>query len=368
MARSPKLFLIPALPFLFLGLGHHAPMPLVPTSAQAAAGDEAAGHFRATDTNVHVYDLAGHVEIVPGSGRSVEVDAHFGGRDGSRLGVTTLTKDGTALVVRFPGDHIHWQDGRNHGNSTIDVNDDGTFGDNRGGWHWGGRHVRIDDRGDGLDAFADLRIAVPAGQQIDVHVGVGHATVTNVDGSLIVACAASGVTVNGAHGRLKIATGSGDIDAHDVDAEQVFETGSGDVRASGLSGSAIKVGTGSGDVQIERVETSTLKAQTGSGDMTLSGVTARDLVLGTGSGDVSIALLRRFERLKISTGSGGVHITAPSDLGAALRVTTGSGGIHSDFDLSDVRRERGELAGVVGDGHGDIFVETGSGEVTLARR
>ncbi len=357
MARVPKLlFLLPALPLFWLA----AP-------PAAAAGDIANGHFSATDTKVHVYDLAGHVELVPGTGRSVQVDARFGGRDGSRLGVATLTKDGTALVVTFPSDHIRALAGAEHSSSTIELNSDGTFRDHGGSWLLGGRRARIDDHPGGIEAWADLRISVPAGQQLDVHLGVGHATVTNVDGALAVTCAASNVTVNGARGSLHVATGSGDIEAHDVDGEQAFATGSGDLRASHLTGPAIKVGTGSGDVSVDRVESPRLKAETGSGDVTLAGVTASDLVLGTGSGDVSITLARRVDRLKIETGSGGVRITAPPDLGASVRVETGSGGIESDFPLTGVRRERGELAGVIGDGHGTIDVATGSGSVTLVR-
>ena len=367
MARfRESLLLIPALPFLFLGFGHRSPL-LVPPPA-AAAGDVAAGHFSLTDAKVHVYDLAGHVEVVAGSGSAVQVDATFGGRDASRLGIANVAHDGQALVVKFPSDHIRWVEHGDRSSTTVDVNGDGTFRDRDWTAGLGGHRVRIDGRPGGLDAWADLRIAVPRGQQIDVRVGVGHVTVTNVDGALSVGCSASDVSVNGAHGRLRVATGSGDIEARDVDGEQAFETGSGSLHASRLTGGAVKVGTGSGDVTVESVQATNLRAQTGSGELSMSGVSAPEVVLGTGSGDVSVQLLRRIDRLKVSTGSGGVRITAPPDLGAAIRVTTGSGGVESDFPLSGVQRGSGSFAAVVGDGRGDIFVTTGSGDVALIRR
>jgi len=363
MARSVRFHvLIPALPFLFLGLGHH---PL-PVAAAPAAADESAGHFSVIDARVHVYDLAGHVEVVPGSGAAVKVDATFGGRDGSQLGIANLTKDGQALVVKFPSDHLHWGGDGEGGSSTLQVNDDGTFDENRN-WLHGGRRVHIDNRPGGLDAWADLRISVPKGQQVLVHVGVGHITVSNVDGDLAVSGAAANVDVHDARGRLKVDTGSGDITASGVSGMQSFDTGSGSIHAQDLEGSDVKFDTGSGDVTAASVSAPNLKVQTGSGQIQLDGVRASAIVLGTGSGDVSVQLLSTVNRLKIDTGSGAVKIRAPAGLGASLRVGTGSGGIQSDFALSGVHRSEGSLAGVIGDGKGAISVSTGSGSVTLER-
>jgi lia operon protein LiaG len=165
-----------------------------------------------------------------------------------------------------------------------------------------------------------------------------------------------------------VATGSGDIDARDVDGDQIFETGSGSLHASHLHGGAVKVDTGSGDVTVESVQATNLKAQTGSGELAMTDVAASEVILGTGSGDVSVQLSRRIDRLKVTTGSGGVRITAPPDLGAALRVSTGSGDVESDFPLSRVQRGSGSLVATLGDGRGDISVSTGSGNVTLVRR
>jgi hypothetical protein len=354
--------LIPALPFLFLGLGHR---PL-PVAAAPAGGNEASGHFSVTDAKVHVYDLAGHVDVVAGSGGAVKVDATFGGKDGSRLGIANLTKDGQALVVNFPSDHLRWGGDGERGSTTLQVNDDGTFDEHMNALH-GGRRVRIDNRPGGLDAWADLRISVPKGQQVLVHVGVGHVTVSNVDGDLVVTGATANIDVNGARGALKVATGSGDIAASNVRGMQSFDTGSGSIHGQDLEGSDVKFDTGSGDVTAASVNAPNLKAQTGSGQIQLDGVRASTIVLGTGSGDVSVQLLSTVDRLKIGTGSGAVKIRAPANLGASLRVGTGSGGIQSDFALSDVRRGDGSLAGVIGDGKGAISVSTGSGSVSLER-
>jgi lia operon protein LiaG len=364
MARPVRLsVLIPALPFLFLGLGHH---PL-PAGAATVAGDRAAGSFSVTDSRVHVYDLVGHVELVAGTGPAVRLDATFGGRDGSRLGFANLAKDGTAFIVKFPSDHIHWSDRGGHSSTSIDVNADGTFDERENGWDHGVRHVRIDDREGGLDAWADLHVSVPRGQQIIVHVGMGHVAVTNLDGNLVVLASAADVDVQGAAGSLKVATGSGDVTANGVKGMVAIDTGSGSVHGRDLDGEDVKIETGSGDVTASAIRAPKLKAQTGSGEVEIDGVRSREIVLGTGSGNVTLQLLANVERLKIETGSGDVKVRAPASLDAAVRVGTGSGGIDSDFALKNVRRGDGELSGTIGEGRGSILVSTGSGSVHITQ-
>ena len=69
--------------------------------------------------------------------------------------------------------------------------------------------------------------------------------------------------------------------------------------------------------------------------------------------------------IKIDTGSGGVTIVGPADLGAVVELEAGSGGIETDYTMTLVSKEHGHLQGTIGDGHGRIKVDTGSGGVRL---
>jgi hypothetical protein len=62
-----------------------------------------------------------------------------------------------------------------------------------------------------------------------------------------------------------------------------------------------------------------------------------------------------------------VTIQAPASLGASLHIETGSGGIDSDFPLRITKRDSDTLLASVGDGHGHIVIDTGSGDVRLVR-
>ena len=57
----------------------------------------------------------------------------------------------------------------------------------------------------------------------------------------------------------------------------------------------------------------------------------------------------------------------PESLGARIRIDTGSGGIDTDIPIQVNRTERNFLSGSIGDGKGEIIIDTGSGGVRLRR-
>src|SRR5687768_17520406 len=143
--------------------------------------------------SVAIYNLVGELRVDPGSGSDVVVEISRGGADASRLEVQSGPIRGReTLRIIYPDDVIRLPNWGRGWNTTMRVRDDGTFGD---GGDWGrgsrdrgrreGREVRISGRGrDGLEAFADLRVTVPAGKSVALYLGVGKAFVTNVDGQI----------------------------------------------------------------------------------------------------------------------------------------------------------------------------------------
>ncbi|HEU5171787.1 MAG TPA: DUF4097 family beta strand repeat-containing protein, partial [Gemmatimonadales bacterium] len=166
------------------------------------------------------------------------------------------------------------------------------------------------DAGD-LEAHADLRIRVPAGRALELHLAVGRVSAANVNGRLRIRTAAAPVTVTGGGGDLHVSTASGDVRLADIQST---------------------------DVTVE-----------------------------TGSGGVTLELGSGVHVLEVETGSGDVAITAPAEIGAQLSIETGSGDIESDFPVSVARSGRHHLSGAIGDGKGRVRVETGSGSVRLLR-
>ncbi len=334
-----------------------------------AAPQEPERHTISGD-DIAIYNLAGVMRVEGGSGPGVAVELTRGGRDAGKLRVETGPVRGReTLRVIYPDDAIVYHELDFDGNTTLDVADDGTFNDREGHRRIGAGHrVRISGSGRGLDAHADLRVALPAGKRVAVYLAVGRVFVSNVDGDLQVDVSAANVTADHTKGSLRVDTGSGDVKVGDAEGDVSLDTGSGNVIVTGARGRQLKLDTGSGDVTAERVEVDVLKVDTGSGNVTVSAVKSPDANIDTGSGDVRLELLADIESLYVDTGSGDVTIEVPPQFGAHVDIGTGNGGIElRGVSIRTTRLEREHIVGEIGDGKGRVKIETGSGGITLQR-
>jgi lia operon protein LiaG len=344
-----------------------APAPLLLPQHTVA---QATGTYTLNGETVAIYNLAGAVDIMGGNTSGVRVEVQAGGADANELVVETGPIRGAeTLRIIYPSDRVSYR-GQNgfNGNTEMTVRDDGTFSDeHRGRWS-GGRRIRISSRGSGLDAHADLRIAVPVGQRVNVYLGVGELTVDNVNGNLLVHTGSGRVRSTRTKGQLSIDTGSGSVDVRDAEGDVRLDTGSGSVDVTNVRGQRLSIDTGSGSVSGSSIEVHSLDVDTGSGGITLGALSTDDALLDTGSGSVSLDLVRDIDNLKIDTGSGGVTITHPRDLGAELYLESGSGGIDFDTPVTVRRFNRSSLTGSIGDGRGRIDIDTGSGSIRFRVR
>ncbi len=328
---------------------------LVAAAAPAAAQTE---RFSLEGSRVSIYNLAGEVRVEAGSGPAVVVEVTRGGGDAGELRVR---RDGGVLAVAYPGDHVVYPEAGRGSNTQLTVRGDGTFGGNLGG----GRRVRISGSGSGTEAWADLRVLVPAGRTVTVHQAVGRVDLTNVSGDLRVDSHAAAIRAQGTRGSLNLDTGSGGIDVRDAQGELLLDTGSGGVRLANVNARRLMVDTGSGGVTGSGIRADELRVDVGSGGVELGAVTARDILVDTGSGRVELSLAADAERVRIDTGSGGVALSIPRDFGAELEIDTGSGGIDVDVPVTARRASRSHFTGTVGDGRGTVVIDTGSGGVRI---
>ncbi len=343
-------------------------VPAAFTAGSSTAPNGSIGRFSLSGEHVHIYNLAGKLELLAGSGSSVQIEMTKRGRDGHRLGAQTPAGDGEpALIVQYPEDRIVCTDLPRGMRTNFRVAPDGRFGDQKSGWLTRSREIEIRSSGDGLEAWADLKVRVPKGQRIAVHLGAGEASVTNVDGELLVDCAAAGVTATGTRGKLIVDTGSGAVVLSDVEGPLSVDTGSGSVDATLVRGPSVRVDTGSGSVSLSRVTADEISVDTGSGSVELSDARSPLVHVDTGSGWVRMGLLATVEEVFVDTGSGSVEITAPADLSATVDLETGSGDLESDFPLRVSRRGDDRITGTIGEGKGRIAIETGSGSVHLRK-
>jgi lia operon protein LiaG len=336
----------------------------VPLALAQVAAAQTPDRYSIPGSAVAVYNLAGAVTIERGTGANIVIEVTRGGADAARLQVERLEVEGRpALVVRYPdGDVVYG--GRGRGSTTITVRGDGTFGSGIRG-----SRVNIRSSGRGTRAHADLRILVPAQRSVQLRLGVGQVTASDVEGGLDIDVHSAAVRTRGTKGPLRIDTGSGSVVVNDAESDDVLiDTGSGSVAVNGIRARRLTVDTGSGRVTGGGIVVTNLGVDTGSGRVTLSDVSARDVEVDTGSGGVQLDLVTQFDRLVIDTGSGGVRLTVPAGLSAAVDIDTGSGGINVDLPIAITRSSRSRLVGTIGSGTGRIEIDTGSGGVTIRAR
>jgi DUF4097 and DUF4098 domain-containing protein YvlB len=277
------------------------------------------------------------------------------------------------LRVIFPADDISYPAlGRRH-RTQMTVRDDGTFGGNSqdGGRRWSrrsGREVEISGNTGAFEAWADLRVLVPKGQRIDVNVGVGDISATNVDGHIVLDGSSSNVSARGTRGSLSIDVGSGTVTVADAQGDLSVDTGSGEVDVTNFRGTRFGIDTGSGAVSASTVVADAVNVDTGSGSITLSNVATPELNVDTGSGAVEVDLTTDVELMNVDTGSGSVTLHVPENLGATVDIESGSGGVESDIPLEVTRWGSDHVTGRIGDGRGRIVVDTGSGSVRITKR
>lgn len=319
--------------------------------------------------NVTVYNLVGSLEILPGTGSSVVAEVTIQGADASRLKIVNGPVRGReALRVLYPGDRVIVPSMGSNSTSTMRVNDDGTFGDDREK-HEHGRKVTLSGRGPGVEASADVKLLVPPGASLIVRWGHGEASVSRVDADVTLDGASMPIRAEQLHGAFHADIGSGSVDVAGCEGAIGVDTGSGrvhlrDVRTRG----DIAVDTGSGEVSGENLSAASVAIDTGSGSIALESVQAKSVTLDTGSGSIDLDLGEDVSMLVVESGSGDVTVSFPRGVGAQLSVETGSGGIHSELALESQVRKHDALVGRIGDGRGTIEIETGSGTVTLRER
>ena len=318
---------------------------------------------------VAIYNLAGRLKAVPGTGDAVVVDIARGGPDAARLKIESgAIRGAETLRIVYPSDRLIYPEMRGRSRTSINVRPDGTFSDG-GDWNEWRDRDRVDIRGygDGLEAWADLTVRIPRGQKIELYLAVGRVEVQNVEGDLVVDVASAEVDVTGTRGPLTLDTGSGRVSVRDAAGDLTIDSGSGGLTVDRVKGGFLRIDSGSGGVEGNEIEVAELNVDVGSGGLRLYRVKSPSVTAETGSGGINLELLSDVQRLNVETGSGGATIRVPATLSAEIEAETGSGGFTTDFDVTTRRVGRNHISGRIGDGKGRISIEAGSGSVRLLK-
>jgi hypothetical protein len=355
--------------------------------------------FAVGTETLRLANLCGRVELVPGKGKEVVVDAvlHAAGSNaaetqkllGSLRWIETKDRKGRPQwALSYPVDDYRGfaypRKGGTHGGEWFGD----WLGEGRSTLEYRGERVAVygAPRSGAPVLYADLRIEIPDESDVAVRNGVGSVRGGALRGTLVVDTASGDVEIASYFGGLSIDTGSGDVDLGDVDSKNlsvdtgsgsvrvdalrgggVIDTGSGDVEVLAFHGADLSIDTGSGDVRVGGGEAVTLSVDTGSGDIRIDNVELESFRGDTGSGDVILrSSLERTRDVVVDTGSGEVKIFAGPMASFDLEADQGSGEIVVGYADASFKTRGREIYGARrGDGKTRIRVETGSGDCEI---
>ena len=332
----------------------------IPLAAQAQQAEQRT----LQGERVAIYNLAGSIRAEAGTGPQVVVDITRGGPDAEQLRVHESTRDRTRILsIAYPGDRVIHR-GMGRGSMTMmSVSSEGIFGGDVGGR----RRVRISASGDGTEAHADLRVRVPRGQTISLHLGAGEVSVANVEGNILIDVAAADITTDNTSGTLMLDAGSGRATVRNARGQLALDLGSGPVTLEGVDASSVLVDAGSGSITGAGITARELSLDAGSGSMRLARVSAETVNLDSGSGSVDVELSTTLRSLAIDGGSGSITVRVPENIGATIEAETGSGGIDTDLELQVRRMSRDRLSGTIGNGQAQVRIDSGSGRIRIIK-
>jgi DUF4097 and DUF4098 domain-containing protein YvlB len=370
-------------------------------SAEALEGRLVRQSFPVTaGQTLRLANLAGRVDLVPGSGPQIVVEATVHAEGDSAAETQKLlagmrwvrshdSKGREEMALSYPVETYHGFHFPRRNQEDSDLPRFLSFLADSGHTStlYRGERVRIyPRRRSGVPTlYADLRIAIPPGVALAVHDALGAVRGEDLTGNVEVDTGSGDVRFGAFSGNLKITTGSGDVRLGAARGETAVQTGSGNISVGNLVGNG-SFGTGSGDVVIDQAAAGKLSLDTGSGNVVLKAGTVAKIVAKTGSGDVRMSKLE-LEELVADTGSGNVTLESSLAQARQVRIGTGSGDIRihageeatfdvvSDQGSGDLRvgyadatlRKHGSkvIGAHRGDGRTQIHIETGSGDCSI---
>ena len=342
--------------------------------------------------SLEVTSLIGKVEIGPAAGDEFEVDVFVRGADGlaRNIGIERERGSRARLDVVFPVEEerrfVYPEFSRRRAQLW--------FREGRSSSFLGeilrsvsGRRIRVERSGNGMEAWADVTIRVPAGASLTVELGAGDVQIAHVAADLDVDVKAGAAEAEGLDGQTELRVGSGWLRVRDARGELELDTGSGGISLDGFEGGALEIDTGSGSVEVAGAEAETIVIDTGSGGVGVNGAEAERLEIDTGSGSIRVAaagidaaeidtgsgsVRLSMDRMgggnfNVDTGSGGISVFVPEDVSARFDIDVGSGGIDVDVPIArTLHKSRGEMRFVAGGGEANVVLDTGSGSVRVA--
>lgn len=204
----------------------------------------------------------------------------------------------------------------------------------------------------------------------DINLGKGDAHLEALNGVLDINLGMGKLQLVRVSGTADINNGLGTVQAEHCEGGFDINAGKGDIHWSDAAGGTLEMNAGLGTIQVHRGFGKKLELNAGLGKVSVVESDWDQAIIETGMGDVSAS--GRLRHLEITAKQRGtIQVSLPLDLGARVEASTDRGRIISHLNLIPVGHagpQRGQrLVGVVGDGSGQVTLQTRRGDVVLSQ-
>lgn len=221
-----------------------------------------------------------------------------------------------------------------------------------------------------VSSYGNLELADLEGT-VSGRTSSGSVSVENIRGSVDLTSSYGSVTCERfSEGDLNLKTSSGKIAVADAAFGKCDAvTSYGPVAAQSLHGETIYLRSSSGSIELADAEAGTMDLTTSYGRVDARQITVRDLRASSSSGSLEIVCTEACPpdlTANVRSSYGSVTFTAPQAFAGRVRMATDYGSVHTDRPIT-VSGEIGKkkIEGTIGQGQGNLHIETSSGSVTL---
>lgn len=195
----------------------------------------------------------------------------------------------------------------------------------------------------------DFKIIAPRNSSLQVTTGGGNVDVSGFSKGLTARSGGGNMRADNVAGAVQVTTGGGNIECGGVNGTLDLTTGGGNIQATGEIFGSAALKTGAGNISAQSIAGS-VSAQTGSGNVSVGG--------------------RLSGNSELSTGAGNVRAVIPPDSALSVQAATNMGHITDDFGLNASSMSAsgsGLLNGQIGNGSNTLKINTGLGNVSIAK-
>jgi DUF4097 and DUF4098 domain-containing protein YvlB len=190
----------------------------------------------------------------------------------------------------------------------------------------------------------------------------GSAQLTTSYGSITCTDMSDGdIKLKTSSGKIKLSNVSlGDCDAH---------TSYGSIVSDELKGESIKLHSGSGDIKLTKSSANTTNLSTSYGRITCRQITTNNITAKSGSGNLDIACSDSTPDEVVAdlfTSYGNINFAAPQNFAGQVDLSTSYGSIRTDRPITiSGQVSKKKLKGTIGEGNGNLHMQTSSGSINL---